>query len=87
MGSARRVYEEVTLAVGAKADVVGQVGVKHDLLQVMGASTKEQIHAPVMHAVLVDHASLWSPGRTCQSCIVSSPGCVACMGPTEQACK
>lgn len=34
-------YEEATLVVHAKADMVGQVGVQHNLLQPMGASTEE----------------------------------------------
>lgn len=36
-----RVYQEATLVVHAKANMVGQIGVQHNLLQPMGPSTKD----------------------------------------------
>ena len=58
-----RLDEEVTLAVCAKANMIGQVGMQHNLLQPMGVSTEQQVYTPAVHTPYVSHLSCCEFGR------------------------
>ena len=47
----------MTLAICAKADMIRQVGVQHNLLQLMGVSTEQQVYTPAMHSPYVSRLS------------------------------